>query len=148
MQSERVPRRTLALLAVGAVGVRLVYLAAFAGDYKPRSDANHYQAIASAFANGDGISARFPFTYLPPTAFRPPPSIHRTYERSMVEPSNGIGTLNEARPFASVRMTVDGAGVPPADGKGAAIEAERPAGHRERQRRLVARAEPLEHGEK
>ena len=72
MQSERVPRRTLALLGAGAVGVRLLYLAAFAGDYKPRSDANHYQAIASAFANGDGISARFPFTYLHPTAFRPP----------------------------------------------------------------------------
>ena len=72
MPSERVPRRTLALLGAGAVGVRLVYLAAFAGDYKPRSDANHYQAIASAFANGDGISARFPFTYQHPTAFRPP----------------------------------------------------------------------------
>jgi hypothetical protein len=50
----------------------LLYLIAFAGDYKPRSDANHYQAIASAFANGDGISAPFPFTYLHPTAFRPP----------------------------------------------------------------------------
>jgi hypothetical protein len=72
VQSERVPRRTLALLGAGAVGVRLLYLAAFAGDYKPRSDANHYQAIASAFAHGDGISARFPFTYLHPTAFRPP----------------------------------------------------------------------------
>ena len=72
MQSERVPRRTLALLGAGAAGVRLLYLAAFASDYKPRSDANHYQAIASAFANGDGISARFPFTYLHPTAFRPP----------------------------------------------------------------------------
>jgi 4-amino-4-deoxy-L-arabinose transferase-like glycosyltransferase len=70
--SERVSRRTLALLGGGAVGVRLLYLAAFGGDYKPRSDANHYQAIASAFANGDGISARFPFTYLHPTAFRPP----------------------------------------------------------------------------
>jgi hypothetical protein len=70
--SERVSRRTLALLAVGAVGVRLVYLAAFASDYKPRRDALHYQLIASAFANGDGISARFPFTYLHPTAFRPP----------------------------------------------------------------------------
>jgi len=70
--SERVPRRTLVLLAVGAVGVRLIYLAAFAGDYKPRRDANHYQAIASAFANGNGISAPFPFTYLHPTAFRPP----------------------------------------------------------------------------
>jgi hypothetical protein len=70
--SERVPRRTLALLAVGAVGVRLAYLAAFASDYKPRRDALHYQLIASAFANGDGISARFPFTYLHPTAFRPP----------------------------------------------------------------------------
>ena len=72
MPSERVPRRTLAFLAVGAVAVRLVYLAAFAGDYKPRRDANHYQAIASAFANGDGLSALFPFTYLHPTAFRPP----------------------------------------------------------------------------
>ena len=72
MPSERVPRRTLVLLAVGALGVRLIYLAAFAGDYKPRRDANHYQAIASAFANGDGISAPFPFTYLHPTAFRPP----------------------------------------------------------------------------
>ncbi|MFL6241616.1 MAG: ArnT family glycosyltransferase [Acidimicrobiia bacterium] len=72
MQSERVPRRTLVVLAVGAVGVRLLYLAAFAGDYKPHRDANHYQAIATALANGDGISARFPFTYLHPTAFRPP----------------------------------------------------------------------------
>ncbi|HEX3668504.1 MAG TPA: hypothetical protein VHY55_05045, partial [Acidimicrobiia bacterium] len=72
MPSERVPRRTLALLGGGAVGVRLLYLIAFAGDYKPRSDANHYQAIASAFANGDGISAPFPFTYLHPTAVRPP----------------------------------------------------------------------------
>ena len=72
MPSERVSRRTLVLLAVGAVGVRLIYLAAFAGDYKPRRDADHYQAIASAFANGNGISAPFPFTYLHPTAFRPP----------------------------------------------------------------------------
>jgi hypothetical protein len=54
------------------VVVRLLYLVAFAGDYKPRSDALHYQLIASAVANGDGISARFPFTYLHPTAFRPP----------------------------------------------------------------------------
>jgi hypothetical protein len=70
--SERVPKRTLAYLAVGAVVVRLVYLVAFARDYRPRSDARHYQAIASAFANGDGLSAPFPFTYLHPTAFRPP----------------------------------------------------------------------------
>jgi hypothetical protein len=70
--SERGPRRTLVLLAVGAVGVRVVYLAAFASDYKPRQDARHYQLIASAFSNGDGISALFPFTYLHPTAFRPP----------------------------------------------------------------------------
>jgi 4-amino-4-deoxy-L-arabinose transferase-like glycosyltransferase len=66
------PRRTLAFLAVGAVVVRLAYLVAFARDYTPRSDADHYQAIASAFANGDGIAAPFPFTYLHPTAFRPP----------------------------------------------------------------------------
>jgi hypothetical protein len=70
--SERVSRRTLALLGGGAVGIRLLYVAAFAGAYRPRSDAHHYQTIASAFANGDGISARFPFTYLHPTAFRPP----------------------------------------------------------------------------
>ena len=72
MPSERVPRRTLALVAVGAVAVRLAYLVAFAREYSPRRDADHYQAIASAFANGDGISAPFPFTYLHPTAFRPP----------------------------------------------------------------------------
>jgi hypothetical protein len=66
------PRKSLAFLAVGAVVVRLAYLVAFARDYTPRSDADHYQAIASAFANGDGISAPFPFTYLHPTAFRPP----------------------------------------------------------------------------
>lgn len=72
MASERVPWRTLASLALGAVAVRLAYLVAFARDYRPRSDANHYQAIASAFASGEGISARFPFTYLHPTAFRPP----------------------------------------------------------------------------
>jgi len=67
-----VPRRTLAWLALGAVAVRLAYLVAFAPDYKPRSDALHYQRIASALANGHGISALFPFTYLHPTAFRPP----------------------------------------------------------------------------
>ena len=72
MPSERVPKRTLAFLAVGAVTVRLVYLVAFARDYRPRSDAHHYDAIASAFANGDGLAAPFPFTYLHPTAFRPP----------------------------------------------------------------------------
>ena len=72
MLSERVSRRTLALLAVGAVAVRLAYLVAFAHEYSPRRDADHYQAIASAFANADGISAPFPFTYMHPTAFRPP----------------------------------------------------------------------------
>jgi 4-amino-4-deoxy-L-arabinose transferase-like glycosyltransferase len=72
LTSERVPRRTLAFLALGAVAVRLAYLVAFARDYRPQSDANHYQSIASAFANGDGISAPFPFTYQHPTAFRPP----------------------------------------------------------------------------
>lgn len=72
MASGRVRWRTLAWLALGAVAVRLGYLVAFARDYVPRSDANHYQAIASAFARGEGISAPFPFTYLHPTAFRPP----------------------------------------------------------------------------
>jgi 4-amino-4-deoxy-L-arabinose transferase-like glycosyltransferase len=72
MLPERVPRKTLMLLAVGAVAVRLAYLAAFARDYTPRRDADHYRAIASAFSNGDGISATFPFAYVHPTAFRPP----------------------------------------------------------------------------
>jgi hypothetical protein len=72
MTSQRMPRKTLAFLGVGAVVVRLAYLVAFARDYTPRSDAQHYQAIASAFANGNGIAAPFPFTYLHPTAFRPP----------------------------------------------------------------------------
>jgi len=60
------------LFAVGAVAVRLAYLVAFAREYSPRRDADHYQTIASAFAHGDGISAPFPFTYVHPTAFRPP----------------------------------------------------------------------------
>jgi len=60
------------LFAVGAVAVRLAYLVSFAREYSPRRDADHYQTIASAFANGDGISAPFPFTYVHPTAFRPP----------------------------------------------------------------------------
>ena len=72
MPSERVPKRTLAFLAVGAVAVRLAYLAAFARDYAPRRDANHYRAIAKAVADGDGIAGIFPFTYQHPTAFRPP----------------------------------------------------------------------------
>ncbi len=72
MANDRLPNKTLASLAVGAVAVRLVYLVAFARDYSPRRDAHHYQAIASAVANGDGIAAVFPFTYLHPTAFRPP----------------------------------------------------------------------------
>ena len=64
--------KALALLATGAAGVRLVYLLAFARTYTPRSDANHYQAIGKAFAQGDGIAGIFPFTFQHPTAFRPP----------------------------------------------------------------------------
>ena len=45
MPSERVPRRTLALLGGGAVGVRLLYLIAFAREYSPRRDADHYQKL-------------------------------------------------------------------------------------------------------
>jgi hypothetical protein len=69
---DRVPKRTLAFLALGAIAVRLVYLLAFARDYEPVSDADHYRTIATAFADGNGISTEFPFTYLHPTAFRPP----------------------------------------------------------------------------
>ena len=72
MTSRRLSYRTLASLAVGALVVRLAYLVAFAGSYRPRSDADHYQAIAANFAHGDGLSASFPFTYQHPTAFRPP----------------------------------------------------------------------------
>lgn len=72
MDGDRLPKRTLASLAVGAVAVRLGYLAAFTRDYRPRSDAHHYRAIAQSVANGDGLTGIFPFTYLHPTAFRPP----------------------------------------------------------------------------
>jgi 4-amino-4-deoxy-L-arabinose transferase-like glycosyltransferase len=72
VNDDRVPKRTLAFLALGAIVVRLAYLVAFARDYKPVSDDHHYQTIATAFADGNGISAEFPFTYLHPTAFRPP----------------------------------------------------------------------------
>jgi 4-amino-4-deoxy-L-arabinose transferase-like glycosyltransferase len=65
-------KKSLALLALGAVAVRLAYLASFARHYRPRSDAHHYHTIAASVANGDGLSAPFPFTYLHPTAFRPP----------------------------------------------------------------------------
>jgi 4-amino-4-deoxy-L-arabinose transferase-like glycosyltransferase len=72
MKNHGLSKRTLALLALGAVAVRLLYLVAFARDYRPRSDAHHYQTIAANFADGDGLSAAFPFTYQHPTAFRPP----------------------------------------------------------------------------
>ncbi len=72
MTNGRVSWKALALLATGAAAVRLVYLLAFARDYTPRSDANHYQAIAKAVAQGDGIAGIFPFTFQHPTAFRPP----------------------------------------------------------------------------
>jgi hypothetical protein len=72
VKSERLSWRTLGFLAIGAVAVRIAYLAAFARHYKPQSDAQHYQTIAKYVADGDGIAAVFPLTYLHPTAFRPP----------------------------------------------------------------------------
>jgi 4-amino-4-deoxy-L-arabinose transferase-like glycosyltransferase len=65
-------KKSLALLAFGAIAVRLAYLLAFARHYQPASDAHHYQTIATAVADGDGLSASFPFAYVHPTAFRPP----------------------------------------------------------------------------
>lgn len=65
-------KKSLALLALGAIAVRLAYLLAFARHYRPASDAHHYQTIAAAVADGDGLSASFPFAYVHPTAFRPP----------------------------------------------------------------------------
>jgi hypothetical protein len=72
VDGDHLPKRTLVSLAVGAVAVRLAYLAAFARHYRPRRDADHYLTIATSFADADGISATFPFTYQHPTAFRPP----------------------------------------------------------------------------
>jgi hypothetical protein len=68
----RLPRKSLVLLGAGAVVVRLAYLAAFARDYSPRSDADHYETIAAAVANGRWLDVQFPFDYRHPTAFRPP----------------------------------------------------------------------------
>ena len=72
MSNGRLSWKALALLATGAAGVRLVYLLALARAYTPRRDANHYQAIAKAFAQGDGIAGIFPFTFQHLTALRPP----------------------------------------------------------------------------
>ena len=61
-------------MGAGAVAVRLAYLLAFARDYVPRRDADHYRTIAAAIAHGNGIAANFPFNYRHPTAFRPTPA--------------------------------------------------------------------------
>jgi 4-amino-4-deoxy-L-arabinose transferase-like glycosyltransferase len=69
-----VSRRTLVLLALGALAVRVVYgLWVLAdGRYEPVSDAHHYHGIAAALADGRGFSHPFPFLVLHPTAWRPP----------------------------------------------------------------------------
>lgn len=47
-------RRTLVLLALGALTVRIVYglIVLADGDYQPISDALHYHGIASNLADG------------------------------------------------------------------------------------------------
>jgi 4-amino-4-deoxy-L-arabinose transferase-like glycosyltransferase len=65
-------RTHLAALGLGALAVRLVYIAAFLRDYATESDADHYHTLALAVSHGDGLVHVFPFMQLHPTAFRPP----------------------------------------------------------------------------
>lgn len=62
----------LAVLALGAVAVRVAYVAIVLPQYQPVSDAVHYHEIAAAVAEGRGLAHPFPLGFVHPTAFRPP----------------------------------------------------------------------------
>lgn len=59
------------LLVTVALAARLAYLSLI-DDVDLRSDADHYHAIATNLATGNGFSADYPQIRLHPTAFRPP----------------------------------------------------------------------------
>jgi hypothetical protein len=61
-----------ALVALGALAVRLVYWAVFLRHYVPMSDAAQYDRMARNFAAGHGIADVYPSGHLHATAFRPP----------------------------------------------------------------------------
>lgn len=65
-------RRTLVVVFVAALAVRVVYCLVVLRYYVPQADADHYSRIAASVARGDGFSATFPYAWMHPTAFRPP----------------------------------------------------------------------------
>ena len=68
----RMSRRSLILLAVGALVARLLYALVALRGYVPLTDADHYHEIATAVAEGRGLVHPFPTGVEHPTAFRPP----------------------------------------------------------------------------
>lgn len=63
---------TLLALLVVALTVRTVYVLTVLSDYTPVSDAGDYLILATSVSQGSGLSIRFPFDEVHPTAFRPP----------------------------------------------------------------------------
>jgi 4-amino-4-deoxy-L-arabinose transferase-like glycosyltransferase len=65
-------RRSLLLVAIGAIAVRVAYIVVVIPHYVPMSDADQYQRLSRAVSRGKGLILDFPFAFLHPTAFRPP----------------------------------------------------------------------------
>jgi 4-amino-4-deoxy-L-arabinose transferase-like glycosyltransferase len=69
------PRRSWlapALVVALAGVVRLLYLVVFRSGYEAQSDAMHYHELAIGVADGDGLTALYPWVAPHPSAFRPP----------------------------------------------------------------------------
>lgn len=60
------------MLLLAALAVRTAYVLTVLSDYAPDSDAGDYLLLATSVARGDGLSIRFPYDVVHPTAFRPP----------------------------------------------------------------------------
>ena len=69
---SRPAARHLLVLLVGALAVRTGYVLTVLAHYAPTSDAGDYLTLATSVARGDGLSIRFPYDVVHPTAFRPP----------------------------------------------------------------------------
>jgi 4-amino-4-deoxy-L-arabinose transferase-like glycosyltransferase len=67
-----VTRRALAGIGAGALAARVVFVALFLRDYRPKSDAANYFELAQALSRGRGFVATLPFEYVHATAERPP----------------------------------------------------------------------------
>lgn len=65
-------RRTLLVIAVIALLVRVVYVLLALRHYTPTTDDSHYNDIARKISEGRGFASQFPYLWMHPTAFRPP----------------------------------------------------------------------------